>query len=134
VQIDRTPAQHTGGAVVLVVLVVVVVVVGAFWQVNLPAPVWGQSPEQQSELEEHGLPVAPQASVVLVVVVVVGVEVVVLPAGLVVVVVLAGFVVVVVGGAAGAQRSCAALGVMVWVPNWSASVTTGGTPLGHFTL
>ena len=104
--------------VVLVVVVAgVVVVVAASWQVFLPGPDGGQKPEQHSELEKHAAPVVPQASVV---VVVVGVGVVV--------------VVVVVGGAAGAQRSCAALGVMVWVPNWSASVTTGGTPLGHFTL
>src|SRR5262249_37412245 len=114
------------GSVVLVVDEVVVVVVAAFWQVFWPGPVRVQKPEQHSELEEHGVPIAPQASVVLVVVVV-GV----------VVVVLAGFVVVVVvdGAAwAGAQRSWAALGVKVWVPNWSVTVTTGGVPLGHFTL
>jgi hypothetical protein len=111
---------------VLVVDDVVVVVVAASWQVSLPGPTWGQKPEQHSELEEHGVPVAPQGSVVLVVVVV-----------SVVVVVLAGFVVVVVvggAGCAGAQRSWAALGVKVWVPNWSVTVTTGGVPLGHFTL
>src|SRR5262245_2152635 len=129
------PSPNGHGLVVLVV-VEVVVVVAASWQVFLPGPARGQKPEQHSELEEHGVPVPPQASVVLVVVVVVGVVVVVL-AGLVVVVVLAGAVVVVVVGAAscaGAQRSCALLGVTGWVPNWSASVTTGGTPLGHFTL
>jgi hypothetical protein len=124
---------HDVGDVVVVVLVVVVV--GALWQVNLPGPVWGQSPEQHSELEEHGVPVAPQASVV-VVVDVVDVEVVVLPAGFVVVVVLAGFVVVVVGGptCAGAQTSCAALGVTVRLPNWSVTVMPDSTPFGHFTL
>jgi hypothetical protein len=113
------------GSVVVVVLVVVVVVVGAAKQTCGPPPRL-QRPEQQLELEEHGLPVAPQASVVLVVVDVVDVEV----------VVLAGFVVVVVGAAAcaGAQRSCAALGVKVWVPNWSVTVTAGGAPFGHFTL
>jgi hypothetical protein len=85
-------------------------------------------------LEEHGVPFAPQASVVLVVVVV-DVEVVVL-AGLVVVVVLEGFVVVVVGGptCAGAQTSCAALGVTVRLPNWSVTVMPDSTPFGHFTL
>src|SRR5262249_20101492 len=82
--------QHAT-VVVVVDEVVVVVVLGAFWHVWLPGPVRGQKPEQHSELEEHGIPFAPQASVVLVVVGV-GVEVVVLPAGLVVVVVLAGFV------------------------------------------
>jgi hypothetical protein len=65
-----------------------------------------QIPEQQSESAAHGVPVVPQASVVLVVVDVVPI----------VVVVTVGFVVVVVVGApicAGAQRSWAALGVRV---------------------
>jgi len=112
--------------VVLVVVVVgVVVVVAASWQVSLPGPAGGQKPEQHSELEEHGVPVAPQASVV---VVVVGVGVVVVLAGL--------LVVVVVGGAvcAGAQRSWLVLGCTVREPNWSVTVTAGGSAFGHFTL
>ena len=55
----------------------------------------------------------------------------------VVVVVPPGLVVVVVVGeaiCAGAHRSWAALGMKVWVPNWSVTVTSGGAPLGHFTL
>jgi hypothetical protein len=82
-------------------------------------------------LEEQGVPFAPQASVVLVVVdvpITVVVVVVVLPARLVVVVVAGGMT------CAGAHRSWAALGVKVWVPNWSVTVMAGGAPFGHFTL
>jgi hypothetical protein len=130
---QNPPTPFVHGPVVVVVLVVVVVVVGASWQEWL----FPQLPEQQSELDEHGLvlPVGMQASVVLVVVDV-PITVVVVAAGFVVVVAAGLVVVVVVGGrtCAGAHRSWSALGCTVREPNWSVTTTAGGAPFGHFTL